>query len=128
MWELCYKLQIWHVSTHPYVVSENILFSALTSLILLLSAFFLQKIRVFCRKKYPYPARDFLVLFLVFVREKVPITENIIFAGSVSGIRPPDCSKLPKDPKNDNDVIIFRYGVNVKLFWRCFVSLAKFSY
>ena len=46
----------------------------------------------------------------------------------MSGIRPPDCSKLVKNPKNDNDVIIFRHDVNVKLFWRCFVSLVKFSY
>ena len=44
------------------------------------------------------------------------------------GIRPPDCSKLAKNPKNDNDVTIFRHDVNVKFFWRCFVSLVKFSY
>ena len=58
----------------------------------------------------------------------VAITENITFADSVSGIRPPDCSKLAKNPKNDNDVTIFRHDVNVKFFWRCFVSLVKFSY
>ena len=46
----------------------------------------------------------------------------------MSGIRPPDCSKLAKNPKNDNDVTIFRHDVNVKFFWRCFVSLVKFSY
>ena len=46
----------------------------------------------------------------------------------MSGIRPPDCSKLAKNPKNDNDVIIFRHDVNVNFFWRCFVSLVKFSY
>ena len=34
----------------------------------------------------------------------------------MSGIRPPDCSKLAKNPKNDNDVTIFRHGVNVKFF------------
>ena len=72
--------------------------------------------------------RDFLVLFSVFVRKKVTITENITFADSVSGIRPPDCSKLAKNPKNDNDVTIFRHDVIVKFFWRCFVSLVKFSY
>ena len=69
-----------------------------------------------------------LVLFSVFVRQNVTITENITFADSVSGIRPPDCSKLAKNPKNDNDVIIFWHYVNVKIFWRCFVSLAEFSY
>ena len=30
--------------------------------------------------------------------------------------------------KNDTDVTIFRRDVIVKLFWRCFVSLVKFSY
>ena len=84
---------------------------------------FLQKISVFCTKKYLYLkqqcescVRDFLVLFSVFVRQKVTITENITFADSVSGIRPPDCSKLAKNPKNDNDVTIFRHDVNVKFF------------
>ena len=46
----------------------------------------------------------------------------------MSGIRPPDCSKLTKNSKNDNDVIIFRHDVNVRFSWRCFVSLVKFSY
>ena len=46
----------------------------------------------------------------------------------MSGIRPPDCSKLAKNPKNSNDVTIFRHDVIVKFFWRCFVSLVKFSY
>ena len=46
----------------------------------------------------------------------------------MSGIRPPDCSKLAKNPKNDNDVTIFRHDVNVKFFWSCFVFLVKFSY
>ena len=30
--------------------------------------------------------------------------------------------------KNNTDVTIFRRDVIVKLFWRCFVSLVKFSY
>ena len=46
----------------------------------------------------------------------------------MSGIRPPDCSKLARNPKNDNDVTIFRHDVNVKFFWRCVVFLVKFSY
>ena len=46
----------------------------------------------------------------------------------MSGIRPPDCSKLAKNPKNDNDVTVFRHDVNVNFFWRCFVSLVKFNY
>ena len=45
----------------------------------------------------------------------------------MSGIRPPDCSKLAKNPKNDNDVTIFWHDVNIKFFWRCFLSLVKFS-
>ena len=88
---------------------------------------FLQKISIFCPKKYHYSkqqcescVRDFLVLFSVFVRQKVTITENITFADSVSGIRPPDCSKLAKNPKNDNDVTIFRHDVIVNFFLTLF--------
>ena len=44
------------------------------------------------------------------------------------GIQPPDCSNLAKNLKNDNDVTIFRHDVFVKYFWRCFVSIVKFSY
>ena len=67
-------------------------------------------------------------MFSVVVRQKVTITENITFADSVYGIRSPDCSELAKNPKNDNDIIIFPHNVNVNFFWRCFVSLVKFSY
>ena len=70
----------------------------------------------------------FLVLFSVFVRTKVTFTENITFADSVSGNRPPDCSNLAKNPKNDNDVRIFWHDVSVKFIWRCFVSYVKFTY
>ena len=67
---------------------------------------FLQKISVFCLRKYLYSkqqwescVRDFLVLYSVFVKQKVTITENITFADSVSGVQSPDCSKLAKNPK-----------------------------
>ena len=62
------------------------------------------------------------------MRQKVTINENINFADSASVIRPPDCSKLVKNPKNDNGVTIFRRHVIINFFWRCFVSLVKFSY
>ena len=76
---------------------------------------FLQKNGVFCPKKVPLlkpnsvraVLKIFLVLFSVFVRQKVAITENITFADSVSGIRRLDCSKLAKNPKNNNDDTIF---------------------
>ena len=84
---------------------------------------FLQKISIFCPKEYLYSkqqcescVKDFLVLFSVFVRQKVTITANITFATSVSKIRPPDCSKQVKNPKNENDVTIFRHELNVKFF------------
>ena len=54
-------------------------------------------------------------------------TENKTFADSVSGIRPLDCSKLAKNLKNNNDITFFWHDVNVKCFWRWFVSLVKFS-
>ena len=51
----------------------------------------MEKISVFCPKKYLYSkeyhescVRDFLVLFSVFVRQKVTVTEDITFADSVS--------------------------------------------
>ena len=50
--------------------------------------------------------RYFLVLFEVFVRQKVTFTENITFTDSVSGIRPPDCSKLAKNLEIHNDITI----------------------
>ena len=67
-------------------------------------------------------------MFSVFVRKKFAITENITFADSVSGIRPSNGSKLAKNPKNDHDLTFFRHGVNVRFFWRCFVSLVNFGY
>ena len=45
----------------------------------------------------------------------------------MTGIRPPDCSKLAKNPKNDYCVTIFRHEIIVKFFWRYFVSLVMFS-
>ena len=42
-WELCQKLQIWHVSTHSHVVSENTPISTKAPLILLISALFCKK-------------------------------------------------------------------------------------
>ena len=88
-----------------------------------MSAFFCKKVAFFDQKRTFTPSnsvrrcvRDFLVLFSVFVRKKVTFTENITFADSVSGIRPPDCSKLTKNPKTNNDFTIFRHDVNGNFF------------
>ena len=69
------------------------------------ASMFLQKISLVYPKKYLYLKqqcesciKNFSVLFSVFVRQKVTITENLFFAYSVSGIWPPDCSKLAKNP------------------------------
>ena len=77
---------------------------------------FLQNVNVFSPKMCESYVRDVLVLFSVFVGQKVTITGNITFVESVSGIRPPDCSKLAKNPKNNNYVTILRYGVIIKIF------------
>ena len=45
------------------------------------------------------------------------LTLQTTFPDSVFRIRPPDCSKFAKNPKNDNDVTIFWHDLNVKLFW-----------
>ena len=94
-------------------------------------AFFSKKLLFFVQKSTFTQSNNVaavLVLFSVFIRKKVTITENITFADYISGIRPPDCSKLTKNPKNDSNVTISRHEVIVKFFWRCIVSLAKFSY
>ena len=39
-----------------------------------------------------------------------------MFADSVSGIQPRDCSKLAKNPKNGNAVKIFRHDVIINFF------------
>ena len=51
-----------------------------------------------------------------------------MFGDSLSKIRPLNCSKLGKNPKNDNDATIFWHDVIVKCFWWRFVSLIMFSY
>ena len=73
------------LSVLTYVVSENAPFSTKYFLILLMSAFFLaKKISVFWQKWYLYSkqycvncARDCLIPFSGFVRQKVTINENI---------------------------------------------------
>ena len=74
---------------------------------------FLQKISIFCKKQYLYSkyqyencVRDYLVLFSVFVRQKVTVNENVSFTDYTPGLRLPNCSKLAINLKNDNDVTI----------------------
>ena len=59
---------------------------------------------------------------------KIKGNENISFTDHESWIRLRDCSKLPINPKNDNNVIVCRPDVIVTFFWRSRVSLIKFSY
>ena len=54
--------------------------------------------------------------------------EKVSFTDYASGIRLPDCSKFAINGKNNNGVTICRDDVIAKLFWRHFVSLAKFIY
>ena len=76
-----------------YVVSKNIPFCTKVVLILLMSAFFAKSVFFGC-------VRDFLVLFSVFVRQKVTVNEII------TGIWLPNCSKLSVNWKNGSSVII----------------------
>ena len=99
-----------------------------------MSAFFLQKNSSFCPKKYLHWkqycdswTRDFLVLLSVFVEQKVT-NENLTFGDSLSRIQHLDCSKLAKNLINNNHVTFFWYDVIIKVFWHCFVFLAKFGY
>ena len=58
----------------------------------------------------------FYFWFLVFLRKKVTINENVVFTDYGSGIRLPDCSKLAINWKNDNGVTIRQHDVIVILF------------
>ena len=72
---------------------------------------FLQKISSFYKKQYLYSKHqyeswisDYLVLFSVFVRQKVTVKENVRFSDYTSRLPLLDCFKLAINPKNDNDV------------------------
>ena len=76
-----------------------------------MSAFILQKISIFLNKnttlhkeKVESCVRDLLVLFSVFVREKVAFNKNVSFTDYASGIQLPSCPKLAVNCKNNNDV------------------------
>ena len=56
------------------------------------------------------------VLEIVWFCFQFLFTENITFADSLSGILPPDCSKLAKNLKNGNGVTIFRHDVIINFF------------
>ena len=58
----------------------------------------------------------FIVLFSFFLRQKVTINGKVTFADFVFRIRPPDCSKLTKNPKNDNDVTISWHDIIANFF------------
>ena len=78
-------------------------------------AFFIQK-STFTQSNSVRAMLDFLVLFSVFARQKVTVNENMNFADSLSGIWPPDCTKLAKNQENGNDVKIFRQDAIVNFF------------
>ena len=129
------KFEVWYVSTHIYVVLENIPFSTKVFLISLISAFlcknsgFFGKISPFLSKQLCESYfRNYLVLFLVFVRQRGAINENLSFKECASEIPLPSCSKLAKNWNNDNGVKILPHDVIIKYFWRCLVSLVSFSY
>ena len=118
-------LETWHISRHPYVVSENIPFLLMSASCCKRLAFFVQKSTF--TQQCESCVTEFLIIFTVFVRQKVTITKNITFADPMSRIRHSDCSKLAKNLKNDNDATIFRHYGNVNFFRRRFFSVVKFS-
>ena len=102
-----------------YLVSENILFSTKTLLILLMSVFFCKIVLIL---------KAFIVSFSFFERLKKTITENVSFADYSSIIQLPDCYKSTGNKKIDNDVTNFRLDVIVNFFSPCFVFPVKFIY
>ena len=84
-------LETWNsVSTHTYVVWENIPFSTKVLLVLLMSTFF-------CKKQKT-------------------VNKNVSFTDYASGIRLPNCSKLAINRKNDNDATICWNDVIINIF------------
>ena len=69
---------------------------------------------------------DLLVLFSVFVRQKVTFTESRTFSDSVSEIQPPNCSKLVKNWKITM-TSQFSEITSSSNFLTFFVSLVEFS-
>ena len=63
-----------------------------------------------------------------FCKIKVTINENINFLVYASAIRLPDSSKMAKNRKNENDVIICWHDITIKFFWCYFFCFVKFSY
>ena len=61
-------------------------------------------VSIFAKHQYESCVRDSLVLFSVFVRQKVTVNENVSFTHYTSELRLPNCSKLAINPKNDNNV------------------------
>ena len=97
-------------STYTYVVLGNMFFSTRTSLIFLISAFFCKRFflqnNTFTQSNFMRALLHLLVMFSVFVRQKVINNENGRFTDHASRIRLWDCSKLAINQCNDNDVAI----------------------
>ena len=109
--ELCYKLEIWYVSTHIYVVSENIPFSTNNPLILLVLAFFFAKNQHFLVKNSTFTQNNSMRAVLeVFQFYFVSFTDH------VSNILHLDCSKLAINLKNDNDVTVCQQDTIANFF------------
>ena len=93
-------------------------------LLLLMSAFFLQKINIFCQNGTFTQSKNVSCFSSVFSFCMVKVYCYCL----LSRVRLPHSSRLAKNGKNDNVVTICQHDVIVNFFWRCFVSLVNFSY
>ena len=80
-------------------------------------------VSIFAKHQYESCVRDSLVLFSVFVRQKVTVNENVSFTDYTSGLRLPNCSKLVIYPKNDNNV-----GIPIQRYRQTFFILPCFFF
>ena len=71
---------------------------------------------------------DFLVLFSVFLRQKINIDGNVSITNHESEIWLLNFSGLAINQKTDNNVTICQYSIIAEIFWHWRVSLVKFSY
>ena len=62
------------------------------------------------------------------MKQNFPINENVSILDHVSGIKIPDCSKLAKNGKNGDEVIIGCNEVTANFFWSFRNSFVEFRY
>ena len=117
-------------NTDTYLVSENRVYTARNSLILLIFVFFCKDLTILGknstfiqRNSISAVLKIFLALFSVSVRLEVVINEKLRIMDHAPKIHLPVCFKLDVNWKNGSYIIVFQNDVIIKIFWRHCASL-----